>query len=193
MGGVGVETRAQRLELRVERNRRGLQKQCEGERSRHRGAMVSFCAMTRPPISDRSDWMPVGTTTNTTYRAKKGAPDILIILPEVGLRDDAASARMNMAFQTEYAQKLGRRCAVIVLLGSLASQDAEARRIYGAGMKGNFYAAALVVTNPLSRAIGSFFLGLSRPPVPTKMFPDFEKAIAWAESVRPQPGAEAQP
>ena len=149
--------------------------------------------MTRPPISDRSDWLPVGNTTNTTYRTKKGAADILIVLPEVGLRDDAASARMNIAFQIEYAEKLGRPCAVIVLLGSLASQDAEARRIYAAGMKGNFFAAALVVTNPLSRAIGSFFLGLSRPPVPTKMFPDFDKAIAWAESQRPQAGAQVQP
>ena len=156
--------------------------------------MLSFRAMTRPPISDRSDWQPVGNTTNTTYRAKKDAPDILIVLPEVGLRDDAASARMNIAFQTEYAEKVGRPCAVIVLLGSLTSQDAEARRIYAAGMKpGVFFAASLVVTNPLSRAIGSFFLGLSRPPVPTKMFPDFDKAIAWAESVRPQPGAPVQP
>jgi hypothetical protein len=142
--------------------------------------------MARPLISDRSDWLPVGSTANTEYRAKQGAPDILIILPETGLRDDAASARMNMAFQTEYAERLGRPCAVIVLLGSLTSQDAEARRIYAAGMQpGRFYAASLVVTNPLSRAIGSFFLGLSRPPVPTKMFPDFDKAIAWAESQRP--------
>jgi hypothetical protein len=150
--------------------------------------------MTRPPISDRSDWKPVGSTTNTSYCAKKDAPDILIILPEVGLRDDAASARMNMDFQTAYAMKQGRPCAVIVGLGSLTSQDAEARRIYATGMKpGVFFAAALVVTNPLSRAIGSFFLGLSRPPVPTRMFPDFDKAIAWAESVRPQAGAQVQP
>ena len=155
--------------------------------------VLSSGRMTRPSVSDRSDWLPVGNTTNTEYRAKKGAPDILIVLPEAGLRDDAASARMNMTFQTEYSERLGRPCAVVVLLGSLTSQDSEARRIYATGMQpARFFAASLVVTNPLSRAIGSFFLGLSRPAVPTKMFPDFDKAIAWAETQRPQPADTVQ-
>jgi hypothetical protein len=142
--------------------------------------------MARPPVHEHADWQPVGTTANTEYRAPKGAPDILIVLPEAGLRDDAASARMNMDFQTAYVERVGRKCAVVVLLGSLSSQDSEARRVYAAGMRPNrFYAASLVVTNALSRAIGSFFLGLSQPSVPTKMHADFEKAIAWAESQRP--------
>jgi hypothetical protein len=58
---------------------------------------------------------------------------------------------------------------------------------------GTFFAASLVVTNALSRAIGSFILGLSRPAVPTKMHPDFERAIAWAESQRPHATSEARP
>jgi hypothetical protein len=144
--------------------------------------------MARPPVSEHADWLPVGSTANTEYRTKKDAPDILIVLPEAGLRDDAASARMNSAFQLEYATRVGRPCAVVVLLGALTSQDADARRIYAELMQaGGFYAASLVVTSALSRAIGSFFLGLARPPVPTRMFADFDKAIAWAESQRPQP------
>lgn len=143
-------------------------------------------AMPRAPVPDAADWIAVGSTTNTEYRTKVGAPDLLIVLPEVGLRDDGASARMNIDFQTAYSVKVGRPCAVIVLLGSLTSQDAEARRVYAEGMQpARFFAASLVVTNPLSRAIGSFFLGLSRPHVPTRMHADFDKAIAWAESQRP--------
>jgi hypothetical protein len=138
-----------------------------------------------PPI-EPANWQPVGSTRNTTYRTKAGASDILIVLPEPGLRDDVESARMNLAFQTSYADTVGRRCAVIVLLGSLLSQDADARRIYAAGMTPDrFFAASLVVTSPISRAIGSFFLGLTRPSVPTSMWGDFPKAIAWAESQRP--------
>lgn len=138
------------------------------------------------PVPDAADWIPVGKTVNTEYRTKSGAPDILIVLPEPGLRDDGPSARINVEYQTQYAERVGRRCAVIVQLGALMGQDAEARRIYAAGIAPDrFYAASLVVTSPISRAIGSFFLGLSRPKIPTKMFPDFDKAIAWAESIRP--------
>ena len=131
-------------------------------------------------------WQLVGNTTNTEYRTPPDAPDLLIVLPGAGLRDDGASARMNIDFQVGYAKSLSRPCAVIVHLASLTSQDAEARRIYAAAMtRDHFFAASLVVTSPISRAIGSFFLGLSRPAVPTKMWGDFTKAIAWAETQRP--------
>jgi hypothetical protein len=136
---------------------------------------------------EQSDWKPVGSTSNTDYKTKPGSEDILIVLPRPDLRDDGPSARMNVEFQLNYAKAMRRRCAVIVHLGSLTSQDAEARRTYAAGISPeNFFAASLVVTNPISRAIGSFFLGLTRPGVPTRMWGDFAKAIAWAESVRPR-------
>jgi hypothetical protein len=107
-------------------------------------------------------------------------------LPDQGLRDDGASARVNIDFQSAYARMLGRRCCVIVVIDSLTSQDSEARRIYAAGMQPSlFYAAALIVTNPLARAIGSFFLGLTRPAVPTKLFESVEDAANWVASQRP--------
>lgn len=147
--------------------------------------------MASPAVVDAS-WLLVGQTSNTEYRTKPDARDILIVLPQSGLRDNGESARMNIEFQVGYAKSVGRPCAVIVHLSSLMSQDAEARRIYATAMvPATFFAASLVVTSPISRAIGSFFLGLSRPSVPTRMWPDFAKAIAWAESQRPaaQPGA----
>jgi hypothetical protein len=144
--------------------------------------------------ADLPDWLPVGNTVNTEYRTRAAARDILIVLPEPGLRDDGASARLNMDFQLDYAKRVGRPCAVIVLLGSLMSQDGDARRIYAAAMTPeHFFAASLVITSPISRAIGSFFLGLSRPSVPTRMWGDFTKAIAWAETQRPRPSASPQP
>jgi hypothetical protein len=135
-----------------------------------------------------ASWQLVGNTSNTEYRTKPEARDILIVLPQSGLRDSGDSARMNIDFQLEYARSVGRPCAVVVHLASLMSQDAEARRVYASAMTPeHFFAASLVVSSLISRAIGSFFLGLSRPAVPTKMWGDFGKAIAWAESVRPTP------
>lgn len=39
--------------------------------------------------------------------------------------------------------------------------------------------AALIVTNPISRLLGNFFLGLNRPIKPTKLFTDYDAALKW--------------
>jgi hypothetical protein len=136
------------------------------------------------PLPVPEQWKPLGRTYNTHYYLL--SDDVLIVLPDQGLRDDGASARINIDFQSAYARMLGRRCCVVVVLDSLTSQDSEARRIYAAGMQPSlFYAAALIVTHPLARAIGSFFLGLTRPAVPTKLFESVEEAANWVTTQRP--------
>lgn len=137
-----------------------------------------------PPPAVPEQWKPLGRTYNTHYYLL--SDDVLIVLPDKGLKDDGPSAQVNMEYQTAYARLLGRRCCVIVVLDSLASQDSEARRIYASGMQpAVFYAAALIVTHQLARAIGSFFLGLTRPAVPTKLFQSVEDAAAWVATQRP--------
>lgn len=137
-----------------------------------------------PPPSVPEPWKPLGRTFNTHYFLL--ADDVLIVLPDKGLKDDGASARVNMDYQTAYARLVGKRCCVIVVIDSLTSQDSEARRVYAAGMNpALFYAVALIVSNPLARAIGSFFLGLTRPPVPTRLFETVEDAAAWVVTQRP--------
>ena len=145
--------------------------------------------MTPPPIVPEQ-WKPLGRTFNTHYFLL--SDDVLIVLPDKGLQDDGASARVNMDYQTAYARLVGRHCCVIVVIDSLTSQDSEARRIYAAGMQPSlFYAVALIVSNPLARAIGSFFLGLTRPPVPTKLFESVEDAAKWVVTQRPAPKIHA--
>jgi hypothetical protein len=129
-------------------------------------------------------WTPVGSTFNTQYY--HSSPDILVVMPNQGLKDDGPSARANADFQIDFARKLGRPVGLVVLLGSLTSQDSTARRIYSTELvPPSFYASGLVVTNPISRAVGSFFLGLSRPKFPAKLFESFERAIDWVATVRP--------
>jgi hypothetical protein len=127
--------------------------------------------------------VPVGRTDNTRYYRLD--PDVLFVLPEPGLRDDGPSAVMNANFQIKYARDLGRRVAVVVHLTSLAGQDAEARRVYSERMEATlFYAAALVAGRPISRAIASFFLGLTKPKFPTSVHPSFDTALDWIAKVR---------
>jgi hypothetical protein len=42
-----------------------------------------------------------------------------------------------------------------------------------------FQATALIVSSPLSRAIGNFFLGLNRAQMPTRLFTTEADALAW--------------
>lgn len=98
-----------------------------------------------------------------------------------------------MKFQQRVARKLGRKCSVAVVMIHLLSQDAEARRIYAAGMDPDlFFGAALVVSNPLSQAIGSFFIGLPKPSVPTRLIDSVESGVAWLQNIRGASSHESQ-
>jgi hypothetical protein len=141
------------------------------------------------PHRERSSgWESIGATSNTQYYLAPGQSDVVIVVPDDDVSDTAATARDNVAFQMGYARSLGRPCAFIVLLGRLRSQDADARRVYAEGMEpARCFASALVVSNALSRAIGSFFLGITRPMTPTRVFDSIEPAITWSLSMRPRP------
>jgi len=100
--------------------------------------------------------------------------------------DNPQSARVAVDFQIAYARKLGKKCSTLVIMSDVLSQDAETRRTYGEmSGTGLFYATALIVDNPLSRALGSFLIGLSKPQVPLKLFDTIEKGIAWLQTIRP--------
>jgi hypothetical protein len=131
----------------------------------------------------------VGRSSNCDYLV--ASPDVLIVVPDAGVRDDVTAAEENAAWQLDYARRLGRPCAVVVLMSRLLGQDPGARRVYSTKMDPELiWASALVVQSPLSRAIGSFFMGLSRPRFPARLFESVEGAIQWVESMRPQ-GAPA--
>lgn len=128
----------------------------------------------------------VGRTVNTDYFLAK--EDVLVVMPRPGTKDDGDTARANVRFQLDYAHKVGRRIGTIVVVSNLLSQDAAARRVYANEMDPElFFAAALVVSNQLSRAIASFFLGLAKPAFPTRMFEGIEQALAWLDAQRPEP------
>lgn len=127
------------------------------------------------------DWKSAGRTSNTSYYMASN--DVLVVIPDAGLKDNAASARENAAYQVDVAKRLGRPLGLVVYLTSLIGQDAEARKVYAAMDKELFSGSALVVSNPLARAIGSFFLGLSRPAFPAKLVGTIAEGIAWVATL----------
>ncbi len=137
-------------------------------------------------MRDYSKYKEIGKTTNTVTYTIETDPDIVIIVPLEGTMDNAKDAQENVAFLHQYARAIGKPVGVVVIMANMRSQDAEARRAYADVDPNLAYGAGLVVENALSRALGSFFIGLSRPMVPTKLFDSLENAIEWLRTMRPK-------
>lgn len=87
-------------------------------------------------------------------------------------------ARENIAVTARLTK--GKQRPVLVDLRQVRSQSADARA-YLAGPDATrvSLAVALLISSPLSRAIGNFYLGFNRPEVPTRLFTNEDSAIAW--------------
>ncbi len=137
-------------------------------------------------MKDFSNYKQIGKTVNTIIYIAESDPDILIIVPRQGTLDNGHDARENVAYFHSYARTLGRPCGSVVIMANMLSQDAEARRAYQEIDTSLFYGGGLVVEDALSRALGSFFIGLSRPHVPTRLFENVDKAVEWLKTMRPK-------
>jgi hypothetical protein len=137
-------------------------------------------------MKDFSQYKEVGRTTNTIVYVAESDPDIMIIVPSEGTMDNSKDARENVAYYHDYARSLGKRCGSVVIMSNMLSQDAEARRAYAEIDPNLIFAGALVVESALSRALGSFFIGLSRPNVPMKLFETIENGVEWLKTMRPK-------
>ncbi len=137
-------------------------------------------------MQDFSRYKKIGETTNTEIYIAESDPDIMIIVPREGTIDNFKDASENVAYYHNYARSLGKPCGSVVFMSNMLSQDAEARRAYTTLDPGLIYGGALVVGNALSRALGSFFLGLTRPKVPTKLFDTVENGLQWLKTMRPK-------
>lgn len=129
---------------------------------------------------DVSRWKFVGETKNSKYYEVE--PGVLAILPHPGTFDTEADARENVDFQHDYFRKVGGGCTVI-FFERMAGQDKDARRVFQeTPIPSIFFGAALVGGTLLSRAMGSFFLGLAKPRIPTKFFGSTDEAIGWSRA-----------
>lgn len=133
---------------------------------------------------DTSGWTRIGQTSNAELYEIE--PRILAVVPFDGTSDDEHTARESVRLQLEHLRGHGLRAGVVVFVDRVADQSAAARTVYRDEPDPAFQACfALVGGTPFGRAVGSVFIGLNRPKVPTKLFSTFDAALAWArEKVR---------
>jgi hypothetical protein len=140
---------------------------------------------------DTSAWTWAGSSGPTVGAYYWVTPDVLVAVPELGTVQTEEKARRSLAEFNRLADVAGRRLAVIVLVDRVTSQDAASRRVWSREERPKRLALALVCASPLSRAIGAFFIGLNRPPTPTRMFRTFERALEFCQEIVRDQGESA--
>jgi hypothetical protein len=127
---------------------------------------------------DTTRWTKFGTSDNADFYEVE--PGVLAVVPFEGTEDNAETARQSVTTQLEYLRARGKRAGVVVFMDPVLEQHAGARSVYRDLPDPAFQVCfALVGSSAFGRAVGSVFLGLSRPRVPTRMFGSFEEAAAW--------------
>lgn len=133
---------------------------------------------------DVTGWTRIATSKNADFYEVDRR--VLAVVPFEGAVDDAATARESISIQLAHLRAHGRRAGVVVFIDPVIEQDAGARAAYRELPDPAFQACfALVGGTPFGRAVGSVFLGLSRPRIPTRMFRTLEEAIAWILTLLP--------
>ena len=134
------------------------------------------------PGIDTSGWTWAGSSGVGAYYW--AAKDVLVAVPDLGIVQDEQKALGSLAEFNRIAESVGRRLAVIVLVDRVTSQDSASRRVWSRPQQRQTRCAlALVCESALARAIGSFFIGLNRPPTPTRMFRNYERALDFCREV----------
>ncbi len=123
-------------------------------------------------------WEAVGDTSNTAYYVDHEG--VLLALPHRGAHDVKSTATENLEFQKGHFRSRNDPPVVAIFFDRLASQDRGARKVYADDPSRQWSLGfALVGGTMLTRAMGSFFLGLTRPDAPLKMFPNLGSARPW--------------
>jgi hypothetical protein len=108
------------------------------------------------------------------------APDVIVAVPRPGYVQDEAGARASLHEFVRIAREIGRKQALVVIVDRVQSQDGTSRRVWQREMDpGTVCCLALVADSLLGRAIASFFVGLRRPSVPTRLFATLDQAVSW--------------
>jgi len=118
------------------------------------------------------------------------APDVLIAYPREHYIQDESDARASLTEMYRIARDRGRCVVTVVLVDRVKNQDSDARRVWKDEIDSDLIAGlALVAESMLGRAIVSFFIGLTRPRVPTVMVATVEDAVEWANKILSERGA----
>ncbi len=129
------------------------------------------------------EWSVLGRTDNASFHAV--SPRVMVVAPDEGCTDDEPTAQQSVAFQRAHWHREKTSGVAIILMDRVSHQTKGARRVYQSEVEvdvGAINGFALVTNSVFGRAVASVFLGLSRPPVPTRMFGRVAAALVWARA-----------
>lgn len=133
---------------------------------------------------DTAGWKAIGRSGNADFYEVEGG--VLAVVPFEGSTDNEATARQSIQIQNEHLRVKGERAGVIVFMDPILEQEGGARKVYRDLPDPAFITCyALVGGSAFGRAVGSVFIGLSPPRVPTRLFPTFAEAVAWIRTTLP--------
>ena len=74
----------------------------------------------------------------------------------------------------------GKRLPILVDTRKMKSMSRETRKYYAGEEAAKVASAvALIIDTPLSKVLGNFYLGLSNPRLPTRLFTAESEALEW--------------
>lgn len=135
------------------------------------------------PIGWDPTWQEVGSTSNTTFYVDHER--IMLVLPHLRSHDTGATARINLEFLHGWFASNDDPPLLMIFLDRVVSQDRGARKLYSDDTYDPWALGfALVGGTLLSRAMGSFFMGLSRTAVPLEFFATIPDARPWLHGLK---------
>jgi hypothetical protein len=123
-------------------------------------------------------------TLDTPYILYEIVDDILHVTYKKGLIIDASIASEIIHTRKEFCNH--RPYPGLILDLGVMEISKEARDLFSSELgTRDVLATALVLRAVYSRIIGNFFIKVTRPPIPVKIFNDKTKALEWLEQFKP--------
>jgi len=130
---------------------------------------------------DTKNWTKFGQTANAYFYQIDEST--LGVVPFEGSTDDEATATASVQTQLDYLRPKKQKAGIVIFMDNITQQTTGARNVYHDLPDPAYQVCfALVGGTAFGRAVGSFFLGLSKPRVPTQMFATLEQALAWSHA-----------
>jgi hypothetical protein len=109
-----------------------------------------------------------------------GADRLMFVRIDEGAILDLEDAKVDKSLAEQVHG--GVEHVLLIDMRGVKSISKEARSYYAKPLEASHIrtmALAIVVSSPISRVLGNFFMGTNRPVVPARMFNSLEAAIAW--------------
>ena len=118
-------------------------------------------------------------TETSTARSWLEEDGVIRHVIRAGTELELTAARENLQIVIELVA--GAKKPMVADLSQLASASREVRELYAGSEAADVVrCVAIVLGSPVSCIIGNFYMAISRPIYPTRLFTKHEAAVGWA-------------